>query len=251
MNGRIIGLAAITLIAVGALGVLGTWRLASAWGPDVNGDGYVNAADILTVVRAYGQAVPTEVPVREQNIDPGGSIRVHEQGTASVNVANASLPVAGTVNVGNLPVDPAGNIKVAAQVSNGKTYTLLSAYSIGAGAVVNTLLVDTNGCHAFSLFVKNVGDLPPGAVSAGGDSPDYVHGKLLASADRAEGWPMLGQTNDALQAAGSHINREVQVVPSQAFAGGTAVEPFAPFAGATITGGVVARTIDAVLYCVP
>jgi hypothetical protein len=32
------------------------------------------------------------LPVREQNLD-GGSIRVHEEGTASVNVTNGTLPV--------------------------------------------------------------------------------------------------------------------------------------------------------------
>ncbi len=53
-------------------------------------------------------------PVREQNVDSNGAIRVHEQGTADVRVTNGSVPVsvgnfpetqqvAGTVNVGNLP----------------------------------------------------------------------------------------------------------------------------------------------------
>jgi hypothetical protein len=37
-------------------------------------------------------------PVREQNLDPNGLIRVHEQGTANVNVTNVPLPVSGTVN---------------------------------------------------------------------------------------------------------------------------------------------------------
>ena len=37
-------------------------------------------------------------PVREQNLDPNGLIRVHEQGTANVNVTNVPLPVTGTVN---------------------------------------------------------------------------------------------------------------------------------------------------------
>jgi hypothetical protein len=34
------------------------------------------------------------VPTREQNVDPDGNIKVHEQGTADVNVTNTSLPVA-------------------------------------------------------------------------------------------------------------------------------------------------------------
>jgi hypothetical protein len=34
------------------------------------------------------------VPAREQNLDADGNIKVHEQGTADVNVTNTSLPVA-------------------------------------------------------------------------------------------------------------------------------------------------------------
>jgi hypothetical protein len=35
------------------------------------------------------------VPVREQNRDGSGNIKVHEQGTANVNIANTSLPASG------------------------------------------------------------------------------------------------------------------------------------------------------------
>jgi hypothetical protein len=34
------------------------------------------------------------VPAREQNLDADGNIKVHEQGTADVNVTNSSLPIA-------------------------------------------------------------------------------------------------------------------------------------------------------------
>ena len=34
------------------------------------------------------------VPVREQNLDGNGNVKVHEQGTANVNVTNSSLTVA-------------------------------------------------------------------------------------------------------------------------------------------------------------
>ena len=55
-----------------------------------------------------GNTTADPVPVAEQNL-AGGNIRVHEQGTgavheqgtASVNVTNDSIPVTGTVNVGN------------------------------------------------------------------------------------------------------------------------------------------------------
>ena len=47
-----------------------------------------------------GAAPPPPAPqqVREQNLDGGGFIRTHEQGTANVNVTNGSLPVSGTVS---------------------------------------------------------------------------------------------------------------------------------------------------------
>jgi hypothetical protein len=46
---------------------------------------------------------PQIQPVEEQNVDASGHIAVHEQGVADVNVTNASLPVSGTVEIGNLP----------------------------------------------------------------------------------------------------------------------------------------------------
>lgn len=42
-------------------------------------------------------------PVREQNLDAAGLIRVHEQGTADVNVTNTPLDVQGSVDVDNFP----------------------------------------------------------------------------------------------------------------------------------------------------
>ena|SRR5438876_10030066 len=55
-------------------------------------------------------AAPTAQQVREQNLDGSGFIRTHEQGTASVNVTNGSLPVSGTVNVGNFPAAAQGRL---------------------------------------------------------------------------------------------------------------------------------------------
>lgn len=42
-------------------------------------------------------------PVREQNLDAGGLIRMHEQGIADVNVTNTPLDVQGSVDVANFP----------------------------------------------------------------------------------------------------------------------------------------------------
>src|SRR5207244_8133305 len=55
-------------------------------------------------------AAPTVQQVREQNLDGSGLIRVHEQGTANVNLINGSLPVSGTVNVGNFPSAAQGRL---------------------------------------------------------------------------------------------------------------------------------------------
>jgi hypothetical protein len=50
------------------------------------------AAPIASVFITNDESRP--VPVREQNRDADGNIKVHEQGTADVNVTNGSLPVA-------------------------------------------------------------------------------------------------------------------------------------------------------------
>ena len=47
---------------------------------------------------------PADTKVREQNLDGSGLIRVHEQGTANVS---------GTVDMGNLPLDAQGNVRVS------------------------------------------------------------------------------------------------------------------------------------------
>jgi hypothetical protein len=50
------------------------------------------APPITSVFVTNDEASP--IPAREQNLDANGNIKIHEQGTANVNVTNASLPVA-------------------------------------------------------------------------------------------------------------------------------------------------------------
>jgi hypothetical protein len=59
----------------------------------------------------------TPVPVAEQNLDANGNIKVHEQGTANVNVTNSSVPVheQGTADANITNTDPNGNLKVHEQ----------------------------------------------------------------------------------------------------------------------------------------
>ena len=69
-------------------------------------------------------AAPAETKVREQNLDGSGLIRVHEQGIANVNVTNTSVPVSGTVDVGNLPAVQDVNVVSMPAQSQGRLITL-------------------------------------------------------------------------------------------------------------------------------
>jgi hypothetical protein len=80
------------------------------------------------------------VPVQEQRTDANGNIKVHEQGTANVNVTNASLPVASQP-----PITSGG-----------------AAYAIGNGAT----LVASNTASALSLHLgPNVNEIKFNLVS--------------------------------------------------------------------------------------
>jgi len=99
------------------------------------------ASQIAPSHQAGAAPQPTQVqPVREQNLDAGGYIRVHEQGTANVNVTNGSLPVSGTVNVGNFP---------AAQ---GRLISL----GTHSGATVDFPLADVSDCSQVSILARLV-----------------------------------------------------------------------------------------------
>jgi hypothetical protein len=56
-----------------------------------------DATNLMSVFVTNDASHP--VPVREQNTDANGNIKVHEQGTANVNVTNPSIAVNGTVSV--------------------------------------------------------------------------------------------------------------------------------------------------------
>src|SRR4051795_1595999 len=108
---------AALLLVVGSLVVGGT----------VLHEPIAKAASPFTNV-IVGNTAANPVPVAVQDLDGNNNVRVHEQGTAavheqgtaavheqgtaSVNVTNSSIPVTGTVNVGN------GNIRVIHVASN-------------------------------------------------------------------------------------------------------------------------------------
>lgn len=70
MNTRSVALVGVAVLAVAALAVGTTWRLASATGPDVNNDGIVLSQDISAVVMAYGQEVPSDTPTNTPTDTP-------------------------------------------------------------------------------------------------------------------------------------------------------------------------------------
>ncbi|HEY6960603.1 MAG TPA: hypothetical protein VI408_01800, partial [Gaiellaceae bacterium] len=59
------------------------------------------AAPIASVFVSNDASHP--VPVREQNLDANGDVKVHEQGTANVNVTNSTLAVHDEAAVGGAP----------------------------------------------------------------------------------------------------------------------------------------------------
>jgi hypothetical protein len=86
------------------------------------------------------------VPVREQNLDPSGNIKVHEQGTAAVhelgtanvNVTNGSIPVTGTVSVSG------ANMRVILVLQN-ETIPKNTAWHSG--------WLDTSDCKSMATFI--------------------------------------------------------------------------------------------------
>jgi hypothetical protein len=79
------------------------------------------AAPIASVFVTNDASSP--IPAREQNLDTNRNIKVHEQGTANVNVTNSSLPTAppapitgggGSVTLAACPEDHFGTITASA-----------------------------------------------------------------------------------------------------------------------------------------
>jgi hypothetical protein len=140
------------------------------------------ASSVLSVFVTNGPSHP--VPAQEQNLDANGNIKVHEQGTASVNVTNTTVPVheQGTaqVNVANMPgaapfmkhetvVLGAGDLFASTcdSVPAGRTFAMeyidLQTNGIGSGEVVSVSLDATTGGafvpHPLPLQVT-AGDVP-------------------------------------------------------------------------------------------
>jgi hypothetical protein len=87
------------------------------------------ASSVLNVFVTNDSTHP--VPVREQNLDASGNIKVHEQGTANVNVTNSSLAVASPA-----PITGGGG---AGQAAAGG-----SPFSVVPTAVATALIIHMN-----------------------------------------------------------------------------------------------------------
>ena len=121
-------------------------------------------------------AAPPTQAVEEQNLDAGGSIAVHEQGVADVNVTNPSLPVSGTVDVGNLPaVQDVNVISLPSQPAPvGRTVLVAQNVNLGPGASHTTAIEETADCRDMRLMVDHTGQVaalllpsPDGASQTG------------------------------------------------------------------------------------
>jgi hypothetical protein len=162
------GLVTLAVIAVLATGLIGTWAFSQ-------------------VTDDVGAAPPPPSPqqVREQNLDGSGFIRVHEQGTANVNVTNGSLPVSGTVNVGNAPAVQDVNVVSMPAPTGGRLIDLGTMESNG-GTVVFPL-ADVRDCGRMTFaatadesgsFVFNGGYPPMAYASADGTEAALVEIRL-------------------------------------------------------------------------
>jgi hypothetical protein len=111
------------------------------------------AAPITNVI--VGNTAANPVPVREQNLDANGHVKVHEQGTADVNVKNA------------VKLDPAGNTVQLAAPAPFHAYEFIDnpaaaggrtcvPFGIPAGehARIDTVTVVTYGDPAALAYVR-------------------------------------------------------------------------------------------------
>jgi hypothetical protein len=97
-------------------------------------------------------AAPTTspLPVQETNTDANGAIKVHEQGTANVNVTNSSLtvaaptPVTGGGDAASLPASAGSATDVGSQTA--------TALTIHMGAGVEQIAFETAGGGISAAF---------------------------------------------------------------------------------------------------
>lgn len=174
---------------------------------------------------------PQDQKVREQNLDGGGFIRVHEQGTANVN---------GTVNVGNLPLDASGNLRVVSGFTKvGELFT----GTVNPGETVTTPFTDVRGCRDFTIFILNASNVEARMENVA----------LTLSLDGQHPYGEVAPITLFGSIEGTQRNNAYSFSASAELVG-TGKPPVAvvPFAGARIqadSGVWASRTITVTLYC--
>ena len=167
-------------------------------------------------------AAPAAQPVREQNLDTGGRIRVHEQGTANVNV-------------NNLPIDGQGNVKVAGLVAQspavGRLATVASNVTVPISTVFTSPYVATADCRRIALFTEMNG-------------ADSLVVYALVSPDGTTSFGKVrGDRTGDLQHGTWHFG-------SFSYAGDFPVPPWTAFEFDNISGSTL-TVVNATLYCLP
>ena len=113
---------------------------------------------------------PPEIqPVEEQNLDGNGFMAVHEQGVAEVNVTNASLSVAGTVDVGNQP--------------QGRVILVGENINVPQGGLFQSDWIDTADCSRLAIFLDPPSTSSPSVrLSADGVTVNAIIGGVPVGA---------------------------------------------------------------------
>jgi hypothetical protein len=109
-----------------------------------------DASSILSVFVTNDSSHP--VPVREQNLDASGNIKVHEQGTANVNVTNSSLSVTAPA-----VTDGGGGIKSSTQENGPELLPLCSLSTTGTCTATALVITMTDNVEGFRLSLSSGG----------------------------------------------------------------------------------------------
>jgi len=112
----------------------------------------------VTVTNTPAQAVP----VREQNLDGNGNIKVHEQGTANVSVTNSSLSVAprlATKTGGSASISAAAGLDADVGFSFGTVNASMVTVTsqVGTGIITFQNTNSTNGTSTVLQFPLEAG----------------------------------------------------------------------------------------------
>jgi hypothetical protein len=114
-------------------------------------------AQSVTVTNTPAQAVP----VREQNLD-GGNIKVHEQGTANVNVTNSGLSVTPRVatktgGIASISAGAGSDSDVGFQFGTVNASLVTVTSQVGTGVLTFQNTNSTNGTFAVLQFPLEAG----------------------------------------------------------------------------------------------